>query len=73
MSRFTYIPADKTDLRESMKRYRKMVEDENRRLHSGEREASSLASSPNPPGREILGQQKQGLQRLRVVTTGGQS
>jgi len=69
MSRFTYIPADKTDLRESMKRYRKMVEDENRRLHSGEREASS----PNPFGREILGQQKQGLQRLRVVTTGGQS
>ena len=69
MSRFTYISADKTDLRESMKRYRKMVEDENRRLHSGECEASS----PNPPSREILGQQKQGLQRLRVVTTGGQS
>jgi hypothetical protein len=52
-----------------MKRYRKLVEDENRRLHSGEREASS----PNPPGREILGQQKQGLQRLRIVVTGGQS
>ena len=69
MSRFTYIPADKTDLRESMKRYRKLVEDENRRLHSGEREASS----PNPPGREILGQQEQGVQHLRVVTNGGQS
>ena len=69
MSRFTYIPADKTDLRESMKRYRKLVEDENRRLHSSEREASS----PNPPGREILGQQKQGIQRMRLVTTGGQS
>jgi len=69
MSRFTYIPADKTDLRESMKKYRKLVEDENGRLHSGEREAGS----PNPPGREILGQQKQGLQRLRIVTTGGQS
>jgi len=52
-----------------MKKYRKLVEDENRRLHSGEREASS----PNPPGREILGQQKQGLQRLRIVVTGGQS
>ena len=69
MSRFTYIPADKTDLRESMKKYRKLVEDENRRLHSGEREASS----PNPPGREILGQQKQGIQRMRLVTTGGES
>ena len=69
MSRFTYIPADKTDLRESMKKYRKLVEDENGRLHSGEREASS----PNPPGREILGQQKQGIQRMRLVTTGGQS
>ena len=69
MSRFTYIPADKTDLRESMKKYRKLVEDENRRLHSGERKASS----PNPPGREVLGQQKQGLQRLRIVVTGGQS
>lgn len=69
MSRFTYIPADKTDLRESMKKYRKLVEDENRRLHSGKQEASS----PNPPGREILGQQKQGLQRLRIVVTGGQS
>jgi len=69
VSRFTYIPADKTDLRESMKRYRKLVEDENRRLHSGEREASS----PNPPGREILGQQKQGIQRMRLVTTGGES
>ena len=69
MSRFTYIPADKTDLRESMKRYRKLVEDENRRLHSGEREASS----PNPSGREILGQQKQGIQRMRLVTTGGES
>jgi len=69
VNRFTYIPAERTDLRESMKRYRKMVEDENRRLHSGEREASS----PNPLGREVLGQQKQSLQRLRVVTTGGQS
>ena len=69
MSRFTYIPAEKTDLKESMKRYRKMVEDENRRLHSGKQQASS----PNPPGREILGQQKQGLQHLRIVVTGGQS
>jgi len=69
MSRFTYIPSDQTDLRESMKRYRKMVEDENRRLHSGKQEASS----PNPPGREVLGQQEQGLQRLRLVATGGQS
>ncbi len=31
------------------------------------------ASSPNPPGREILGQQEQGVQRLRLVATGGQS
>ena len=69
MSRFTYIPADKTDLRESMKKYRKLVEDENRRLHSGKQEASS----PNPPGREVLGQQEQGLQRLRLIVAGGQS
>jgi len=69
MSRFTYIPADKTDLRESMKKYRKLVEDENGRLHSGEQQASS----PNPSGREVLGQQKQGLQHLRIVVTGGQS
>ena len=69
MSRFVCTPADQTDLRESMKRYRKMVEDENRRLHSGKQEASS----PNPPGREVLGQQEQGLQRLRLVATGGQS
>ena len=69
MSRFTYIPAEKTDLKESMKRYRKMVEDENRRLHSGKQEASS----PNPPGREVLGQQEQGLQRLRLIIAGGES
>lgn len=69
MSRFTYIPAERTDLRESMKRYRKMVEDENRRLHSGKQEASS----PNPPGREVLGQQEQGLQRLRLVIAGAKS
>ena len=69
MNRFTYIPADQTDLRESMKKYRKLVEDENRRLHSGKQEASS----PNPPGREVLGQQEQGLQRLRLIVAGGQS
>ena len=71
MSNFTYIPADRTDLRESMKRYRKMVEDENRRLHSGS--SKQEASSPNPLGREVLGQQEQSLQRLRLVATGGQS
>ena len=69
MSRFTYIPADKTDLRESMKKYRKLVEDENRRLHSGKQEASS----PNPPSREVFCQQEQGVQHLRLVATGGQS
>ena len=69
MNRFTYIPADQTDLRESMKKYRKLVEDENRRLHSGKQEASS----PNPPGREVLGKQEQGLQRLRLIIAGGQS
>lgn len=69
MNRFTYIPADQTDLRESMKKYRKLVEDENRRLHSGKQEASS----PNPPSREVLGQQEQGLQRLRLIIAGGKS
>ena len=69
MNRFTYIPADQTDLRESMKKYRKLVEDENRRLHSGKQEASS----PNLLGREVLGQQEQGLQRLRLIVAGGQS
>jgi len=52
-----------------MKKYRKLVEDENRRLHSGKQEASS----PNPPGREVLGQQEQGVQRLRLIIAGGQS
>ena len=69
MNRFTYIPADQTDLRESMKKYRKLVEDENRRLHSGKQEARS----PNPPGREVLGQQEQGVQRLRLIIAGGKS
>ena len=69
MNRFTYIPADQTDLRESMKKYRKLVEDENRRLHSGKQEASS----PNLLGREVFFEQEQGLQRLRLVATGGQS
>ena len=69
MNRFTYIPADQTDLRESMKKYRKLVEDENRRLHSGKQEASS----PNLLGREVFCEQEQGLQRLRLVATGGQS
>ena len=69
MNRFTYIPADQTDLRESMKKYRKLVEDENRRLHSGKQEASS----PNPPGREVLGQQEQGVQRLRLIIAGAKS
>ena len=69
MNRFTYIPADQTDLRESMKKYRKLVEDENRRLHSGKQEASS----PNLLGREVFCQQEQGLQRLRLIVAGGQS
>ena len=69
MNRFTYIPADQTDLRESMKKYRKLVEDENRRLHSGKQEASS----PNPPGREVFCQQEQGVQHLRLIIAGGQS
>ena len=68
MNRFTYIPADQTDLRESMKKYRKLVEDENRRLHSGKQEASS----PNLFGREVLHQQEQGVQHLRLVATGGE-
>ena len=71
MSKFVYTPADQTDLRESFKRYKEMVRDENRRLHSGS--SKQEASSPNPLGREVLGQQKQGLQRLRLVATGGQS
>lgn len=70
MSRFVYTPADQTDLRESFKRYKEMVRNESdRKIHSGE----PKASSPNPPGREVLGQQEQGLQRLRLVATGGQS
>ena len=69
MNRFTYIPADQTDLRESMKKYRKLVEDENRRLHSGKQEASS----PNPPGREVFCEQEQGVQRLRLIIAGGKS
>ena len=52
-----------------MKKYRKLVEDENRRLHSGKQEASS----PNLLGREVFCQQEQGVQRLRLVATGGQS
>jgi hypothetical protein len=68
VNRFTYIPADQTDLRESMKKYRKLVEDENRRLHSGKQEASS----PNLLGREVFSQQEQGLQHLRLVATGGE-
>ena len=63
MNRFTYIPADQTDLRESMKKYRKLVEDENRRLHSGKQEASS----PNPPGREVFCEQEQSVFGLRVA------
>ena len=51
-----------------MKKYRKLVEDENRRLHSGKQEASS----PNPPGREVFCQQEQGVQHLRLVATGGE-
>ena len=69
MNRFTYIPADQTDLRESMKKYRKLVEDENRRLHSGKQEATS----PDPSCREVLGQQEQGVQRLRLIVAGGKS
>ena len=51
-----------------MKKYRKLVEDENRRLHSGKQEASS----PDLFGREVLHQQEQGVQHLRLVATGGE-
>jgi len=46
-----------------MKKYRKLVEDENRRLHSGKQEASS----PNPPSREVLCEQEQSVFGLRVA------
>ena len=71
MSKFVYTPADQTDLRESFNRYKEMVRDENRRLHSGS--SKQEASSPQPSGRDVLNQQEQGVQRLRFVATGGQS
>ena len=70
MSRFVYTPADQTDLRESFKRYKEMVRNESdRKIHSGE----PKANSPQPSCREILVQQEQGLQRLRLIIAGGES
>lgn len=70
MSRFVYTPADQTDLKESFKRYKEIVRNESdRKIYS----AKQQTSSPNLPGREVLGQQEQGVQRLRLVATGGES
>ena len=70
MSKFVYTTADQTDLRESMKRYKEMVRNESDRKI---RSVKQQTSSPNLPGREVLGQQEQGLQRLRLIVAGGQS
>ena len=41
-SKFKYVPAAKTDLRESMERYKRMVSvSSNRALHTGTKEASN--------------------------------
>ena len=72
MSRFVYTPADQTDLKESFKRYKEMVRNESsdRKIHSGEPEPK--ASPPNPPSREVLCEQEQGVQRLRLIVAGGE-
>jgi len=64
VNRFTYIPADQTDLRESMKRYKEIVRNESdRKIYS----AKQQTSSPNLPGREVLCEQEQSVFGLRVA------
>jgi hypothetical protein len=64
MSRFVYTPADQTDLKESFKRYKEIVRNESdRKIHS----AKQQITSPDPSGRDVLGQQEQSVFGLRVA------
>ncbi len=65
-SQFQYVPAAKTDLRESMERYKRMVSGENQELHTVEKTGDTTGNNG-----QVHDQQNDGGQRHKLVAIRG--
>ena len=65
-SKFKYVPAAKTDLKESMERYKRMVSGENQELHN----VSKAGNSRGNHGQVPSGQDN-GLQSTKLAVVRG--
>jgi hypothetical protein len=61
-SQFQYVPAAKTDLRESMERYKRMVSGENQELHTVEKDGDTTRNNG-----QVHGEQNDSGQRHKLV------
>jgi hypothetical protein len=61
-SQFQYVPAAKTDLKESMERYKRMVSGENQELHTVEKDGDTTRNNG-----QVHGEQNDSGQRHKLV------
>jgi len=61
-SKFEYVPAAKTDLKESMERYKRMVSGENQELHTVKKDGDTTRNNG-----QVHGEQNDSGQRHKLV------
>jgi len=65
-SKFKYVPAAKTDLKESMERYKRMVSGADNKLHNVQKTGDATGNNG-----QVYGEQNNGRQRHKLVAIKG--